>query len=151
MVNADAATISIRIARLSDLEQIVEVESSSFERPYPPALILSMLYLHGDMFYVATGDHEVLGYVVGAREGRYGHVLSIAVKPKWRRKGIGVALMKRLLEEFKSSLLEGARLEVAVSNYAAIALYESLGFKKLGVKKRYYPWGEDAYVMFKRL
>jgi len=142
----------IRKASTTDFSQIVEIERSSFKRPYPPALILSLLHLHGDMFYVAVIGEELVGYVVGAKRGfDSGHVISIAVKPKWRRRGIGSKLMKTLLDTFKERGLKRAFLEVAVSNKEAIAFYETLGFKKIEVMRGYYPWGEDAYIMVKNL
>jgi ribosomal-protein-alanine N-acetyltransferase len=144
--------VTIRRALFSDFDKIVEVEASSFKRPYPPTLLFSLLRLHGDMFYVALADGETVGYVVGAkRRDGSGHVISIAVRPEWRRRGIGTKLMEALLDAFKKRGLRKAVLEVAVSNREAIAFYERLGFKATALLKGYYPWGEDAYFMTKEL
>ncbi|MHC1600857.1 MAG: ribosomal protein S18-alanine N-acetyltransferase [Candidatus Nezhaarchaeales archaeon] len=152
MKGTEENAIIIRKASLSDFAQIVKIESLSFEKPYPPALILSLLYLHSDMFYVAVINNEVIGYVVGAKKGSgHGHIISIAVKPEWRRRGVGSKLMKALLDTFKERGLKAAVLEVAISNKEAIAFYKALGFEKVDLMKRYYPWGEDAYVMVKKL
>jgi len=151
-MSSDGGPVVIRKALLSDFDKIVEVESSSFKRPYPPTLLLSLLHLHSDMFYVALVDGEVVGYVVGARRrDGSGHVISIAVKPEWRRRGIGVKLMEALLDAFKERGLKRALLEVAVSNEEAVAFYKRLGFKVTTLLKGYYPWGEDAYLMVKEL
>lgn len=145
-------SVTIRRAIASDYSQIVKVELSSFERPYSPELLLLLLHLHHDMFYVAMVGEEVVGYVVGAKRcDGCGHVISIAVKPEWRRRGIGTRLMTALLSTFKKKRLKKAILEVAVSNEGAIAFYRHLGFEIATVLRNYYPWGEDAYLMVKEL
>jgi ribosomal-protein-alanine N-acetyltransferase len=151
-MSSDRGLVTIRKALLSDFDKIVEVEASSFKRPYPPALLFSLLHLHSDMFYVALASGEIVGYAVGAKRcDSGGHVISIAVRPEWRRKGIGTKLMEALLDTFKKRGLKRAVLEVAVSNREAIAFYERLGFKTIALLKSYYPWGEDAYLMAKEL
>ncbi|MDH5815953.1 MAG: ribosomal protein S18-alanine N-acetyltransferase [Candidatus Nezhaarchaeota archaeon] len=148
----DAVTIIIRRALPSDFPQIVDVELSSFERPYPPRLLSLLLHLHRDTFYVALANKEVVGYVVGAkRSDKCGHVISIAVRSEWRRRGIGSKLMITLLNTFKKKGLKRAFLEVAVSNEGAIVFYKRLGFEVVSLLRNYYPWGEDAYLMVKEL
>jgi len=151
MRKAKENLVIVRKALPSDFTQIVEIENLSFKRPYPPALILSLLYLHADLFYVAVANDEIVGYVVGAKKSGSGHVISIAIKPEWRRRGVGTRLMEALLNAFKEKGLKDVRLEVATSNKEAIAFYEALGFRKIDLMKGYYPWGEDAYVMIKKL
>lgn len=151
-MNKSQLNVTIRKAVHTDFAQIVSVELSSFKRPYPPELIFSFLCLHSDMFYVALVGKEIVGYVVGAeRRDKCGHVLSIAVKPAWRRRGLGSKLMDALLTTFRERGLRKALLEVEVSNREAIAFYESLCFKKVALLREYYPWGEDAYLMSKEL
>ena len=151
-MTSDRGSVVIRKALPSDFDKIVEVESLSFKRPYPPILLFSLLHLHGDMFYVALADGEVVGYAVGARRrDGSGHVISIAVRPEWRGRGIGVKLMETLLDAFKERGLKRAVLEVAVSNEEAVAFYKRLGVKVITLLKDYYPWGEDAYFMVKEL
>jgi len=151
-MSSDGVPVIIRKALLSDLDKIVEVESLSFKRPYPPTLLFSLLHLHSDMFYVALAGGELVGYAVGAsRRDGSGHVISIAVRPEWRGRGIGVKLMESLLDAFKKRGLKRAVLEVAVSNEEAVRFYKRLGFKVITSLKGYYPWGEDAYLMVKEL
>lgn len=151
-MNMKREAVTIRRALLPDFPQIVKVESSSFERPYSPKLMLALLHLHHDMFYVALANEEVVGYVVGVkRNDGCGHIISIAVKPEWRRKGIGSKLMATLLNAFKEKGLKRVLLEVAVSNERAIAFYKHVGFEITSLLRNYYPWGEDAYLMVKGL
>ncbi|RLF22755.1 MAG: ribosomal-protein-alanine N-acetyltransferase [Thermoprotei archaeon] len=144
--------VVIRRARPSDLGGVVEVENLSFDRPYPPDLFYMFLLLHGDLFYVASVGGLIVGYVVATKRcSGVGHILSLAVRPEWRRRRIGSSLMKAVLEKLKSQGVDQVVLEVAVSNTRAIFFYESLGFQRTSVIKGYYPWGEDAYLMVKRL
>lgn len=79
-----------------------------------------------------------------------GHIVSIAVIPEARRKGIGTALMLHVMKTLKEDYnVDEYYLEVRVSNIAAIRLYEKLGFKRIKVIKGYYLNGEDAYLMAK--
>jgi ribosomal-protein-alanine N-acetyltransferase len=83
---------------------------------------------------------------------KQGHVVSIAVLPEYRRRGIATALMLRAMDSMKNKY--GAAevyLEVRVSNEPAIRLYEKLGFKKVKVLRGYYLDGEDAYLMAREL
>ena len=77
------------------------------------------------------------------------HVTTIGIDLPFRGRGLGEALLLRLLDE---SVRRGANmltLEVRVSNEGAIRLYEKYGFGVHGVRPRYYSDnGEDAYLMW---
>ena len=66
---------------------------------------------------------------------------------------VGYALATAVYEDSEAEKRGAIRayLEVRVGNAAAIALYESRGYRKLRVRRKYYPDGEDAFVMSKRL
>lgn len=81
-----------------------------------------------------------------------GHLVSIAVKREYRRRGIGSALLRRTIEVVSGRYnANSIYLEVRVSNEPAIRLYEKHGFVKARVVSGYYSDGEDAYIMVKRL
>ena len=94
-------------------------------------------------------DNVFAGLFVGFTASDTGEVLSVAVSPEFRGKGIA----KALLSEFFSLIpdeTETIALEVRQSNTAAISLYESFGFEKAGVRKRFYRDPvEDADIMVK--
>ena len=78
-----------------------------------------------------------------------GHVTNLAVHPDFRRKGVAKALLLSALEECYIEKIKYLTLEVRVSNQGAINLYESFGFKSLGVRKKYYQNNnEDALIMW---
>lgn len=87
------------------------------------------------------------GFLIAHRIKGELHVLSLAVQPESRRLGIGRVLVHAALQEAWSADLDVAHLEVNASNDAAIALYESVGFEAVGIRRRYYRDGEDAVLM----
>ncbi|KYH40190.1 MAG: hypothetical protein AYL32_013070 [Candidatus Bathyarchaeota archaeon B26-2] len=93
--------------------------------------IKGFLERHPDWVFVAEVDGKVVGYATYSldRTQRVGHVLNNAVHPDWRRKGIGRALHRRVLEELKREGMEVALLVTAVHNVPARRIYESHGFE----------------------
>jgi ribosomal-protein-alanine N-acetyltransferase len=76
-----------------------------------------------------------------------GHLVSIAVSEEYRRRGIGAILLSNSISAVKKHKIIELVLEVRVSNYIAIKLYEKFNFKMKSVKKNYYRDGENAYYM----
>jgi len=152
----------IRNAREDDLIKAININLQTLPEHYPYEFWFEHLMKWGKAFYVAEVNNSVVGYVMARVEltfgylvkrlTRVGHVISIAVLPEYRRRGIGRALMnacmKALKEEYKASEVY---LEVRVSNLPAIKLYESLGFKVVKVLESYYLNGESAYLMVRTL
>ncbi len=96
-------------------------------------------------FLVAWEGEKIAGFVVGRHVGDQGEVLNVAVAPRWRRRGVGGALVRELLKEFRGA---ETFLEVRASNAGAIRLYEGLGFRKVGERIGYYREPrEDAWIL----
>ncbi|EGT5712954.1 ribosomal-protein-alanine N-acetyltransferase [Cronobacter dublinensis subsp. dublinensis] len=77
-------------------------------------------------------------------------LFNIAVDPAFQRRGLGRALLEHLIEALEQRDVLTLWLEVRASNYAARALYESLGFNEATVRRNYYPTPdgrEDAIIM----
>jgi len=138
----------VRRIRKEDVSGIYEIEKNSFRHPYPPYLIDLLFETRRQAFFVAEIRDRVVGYAVAAMDAHgFGHVISVAVSYEMRRRGIGKALMRRLIQELKGIGVSILRLEVEKDNIAAQKMYEGLGFKLTGVIKDYYESGGDAYVM----
>lgn len=144
--------VTIRNFKPADLEAILEIEEKSFREHerYNAEIFLYYHALFPDLFIVAILRDNIVGYAMGEIRGGMGHLVSIAVHPCCRGRGIGT----RLLHEFENRVRKrGANivyLEVAVSNTPAINLYKKQGYRITGVIKGYYD-DEDAYVMAKHL
>ncbi|MBI5837136.1 MAG: ribosomal protein S18-alanine N-acetyltransferase [Candidatus Eisenbacteria bacterium] len=97
---------------------------------------------------VARRDGLLAGYLVAWRVSVEVHLTNVGVVPEFRRQGVAQALLDDLLAEADRMRAEMITLEVRASNLAAIALYERNGFRRMGVRRRYYTVGrEDALVM----
>ncbi|MBO3798712.1 MAG: ribosomal protein S18-alanine N-acetyltransferase [Thermoproteota archaeon] len=143
----------VRAAKESDLETIMRIEKASFPRcPYPSEVFEELLRRCPKYFLIAEYKGRISGYVCGRLVGKdSGQVVSIAVEPRSRRRGIGRSLMLELELRFREDRVKTVRLEVGVDNDAAIRLYESLGYQTVGIRRKYYSDGSDALIMVKNL
>jgi ribosomal-protein-alanine N-acetyltransferase len=124
----------------SDMDRILEIEAQAFPKsPYSRSMFTS-LYQSNPATFLVYGEEEILGYLVYTPDG---HIVSIAVDPCHRRKGIGTQLVREVV---RNSTGEFIWVEVRETNTGARAFYETLGFRKKGVVPRYYGT-EDALVM----
>jgi ribosomal-protein-alanine N-acetyltransferase len=80
-----------------------------------------------------------------------GHIVSVAILPEYRRKGLGHAILAEALKGMREYNVKEGYLEVRVSNQPAIDLYRKLGFSISKTSRHYYKDGEDAYIMVKEI
>ena len=141
------AGIELGLASLRDVDQILELEKASFgDDAFGRSLFMFHIATGRDGFIVARKDDRVVGYVLATRRGGDGLIMSIAVLPEFRRKGVGGSLMKAALAQL--SKFKRVILQVDVANDEAREFYKGLGFAETGrVHKRYYPNGHDAIEM----
>jgi len=138
--------VKVRKAELGDLPRIVEIEWTIFDDPYPPEYLEMLMRFNQGIFMVAERNGVAIGYVAASMRGRTGHVLSIAVNPKERRKGVGRGLMGRMAEELKARDASRIVLESKKGN-PAIDFYLRLGFRQVGTLPGYYDDGSEAVSM----
>lgn len=74
-------------------------------------------------------------------------VLTIAVLPPYRRRGVGRMLLDAALDTAGRAGAEAMFLEAAANNTAALALYSSVGFSQVGLRPRYYGGVIDALIL----
>jgi len=77
------------------------------------------------------------------------HITLLGIDPDYRRRGLGRWLLVHLLRAAGDRGLTHATLEVRQSNAAAIALYQSFGFRVAGERRRYYADDENALVLWR--
>lgn len=138
----------IRQFRTEDLSAISELEQLSFKDPFPTYFLSQLADANPSTFLVAAIGDKIIGYAVIDRWPDQEHLVSIAVLPEWRKKGVGQALLGRLIERIEQGNL---KLEVRRTNQAAIELYRKNGFVRTGVTQSYYADGEDAIQMEKAI
>lgn len=143
---ADRKPFEIRPCREDDLDQILSLEKGSFPDPYERETFMQILSVEPEGFFVAEEEGRVIGYVAAVSRKGEGLILSLAVDPERRRRGLGQSLMETTLR-YLSSTARRVYLQTSVNNAAAIALYEALSFVTVKRLRRYYPNGDDAYLM----
>jgi ribosomal-protein-alanine N-acetyltransferase len=140
----------IRKMRKSDLGQVMRIEISSFVSPWSRKSFESELKKDFGFSYTVVEDRQVIGYIIGWLVADEIHIANLAVHPQWRRQGIAKILMQKVIDQYPEFCW--IRLEVRRSNTAARNLYRQLGFREVGVRKRYYVQeNEDAILMTKYL
>ena len=148
MTAPPAAAVEIRRLVYADLPQVVALERRAFTTPWSLAMFVLELSKPAGVCLAAVVENELVGYLVCSRYDTVWHVMNIAVDPDRRRRGIATALIGALIERVGDDAQ--ITLEVRRSNTGALALYERLGFRSAGVRRRYYADnGEDAVIMWR--
>ncbi|WP_299575523.1 ribosomal protein S18-alanine N-acetyltransferase [uncultured Williamsia sp.] len=139
---------------VDDAPRCAELERAIFadESPWPVEAFVAEIGSSRNRYVGVRDDRGVLvGYAGISVLGRVGgyecEIHTIALDPDHRGSGVGRALLRSLLDVADDRQAE-TFLEVRTDNDAAISLYESVGFERLGLRKGYYqPIGADAYTM----
>ncbi len=145
-----------------DVEAVKEIDRQCFPAMLPPTSYKTELINPMAHYFVAWDDASdtsagdamqpfsplVLGFTGLWLMAGEAHIINLAVRPEYRRRGLGEFLLVGLIETtatLKASLIT---LEVRVSNTAARVLYARYGFTERGTRKRYYVDNrEDAIIM----
>jgi ribosomal-protein-alanine N-acetyltransferase len=144
--------ISLRDMRPADVADVAAIERSSFTTPWSENSIYSEIYGRYSITRVAELDGVIAGYVMAKLILDEGHLLDLAVHPKYRMRGIGRMLMEDVTRGLSFNGCKAFFLEVRASNAAALKLYADLGFNVVGTRKNYYKNPvEDAFIMMQTL
>ena len=147
--------ISYRVAIQLDLPVLVSMERVLFaDSPWSMGQFKEEFkgVPNSRFFMVATNEQDqIVGYaaVLVVAPGVEADVLTVAVLPDYARKGIATHFMTELEKWSLEKKASAMMLEVGVTNNAAIALYEKLGYQTIATRKGYYGAGLDAFVMRK--
>ena len=131
----------------NNLEQIAKMESDYFTDSWSENSV--NIQIKNQKVIVIKYNEDILGYCIFMIAADEGEILRIATLENMRQSGIGKKLLSSVISEMRESGVNEVFLEVRAGNVAAIALYESIGFQKIGIRKGYYKDnGEDA-VLYK--
>lgn len=137
-----------------DLPEVTELERQSQAFPWSLRNFEDALAA-GYPAWVLRVDGALAGFSVAMPTPDDVHLLVIAVSPDHRRRGLGTSLLNQVYELARAQGVDRVLLEVRPSNERALAFYQKLGFKQIGVRKGYYPAGkgmrEDALVFGREL
>jgi len=141
--------------RESDIEAVLAAERRIYEFPWTRGNFADSLAAGYSSWVCRDADDAVpLAYGVMLLVLDEAHLLNLSVVPERRRQGVGLALLRHFFCVAKAHSAHDMFLEVRQSNLAAMALYESCGFRAIGRRRGYYAAAagrEDAIVMARPL
>jgi len=140
--------LQIRRVKSDDISAISEIEQVSFKDPFPSYFLSQLADANPETFLVAILGGKIIGYAAVDRWPDQEHLVSIAISPESRKKGVGQALLVDLIQKMQTGSM---KLEVRRSNKAAQELYRKNGFLQTGLAHSYYTDGEDAIQMEKAI
>jgi len=155
-------TFKIRKFVPDDLQSVMQINRETLPENYSDYFFMDLYERFPGTFIVAEDEGRIVGYIMCRIEVglsnlglgglvRKGHVVSVAVVPRARRKGVAQALINTSMEGMRFYKAKQCYLEVRVTNDAGVALYKKLGFEVSRTVRGYYSDGEDAHVMTKKL
>ncbi len=144
-----APEIVIRAMTEADLPAVVAVERASYQFPWSEGVFRDCLRV-GYTCRVVELAGVIIGHAILSVGAGEAHILNLCVREEFRCRGVGRRLLEHLLERGRLAGMTEAFLEVRPSNTAAIRLYQSMGFRQVGLRRGYYQavgGREDAAVL----
>lgn len=136
------------VMRQEDLDEVLEIENAIYTHPWTRGNFSDSLRAAYDCRTWRL-DGELVGYFILMVAMGEAHLLNLSIAARYQRSGQGSALLREALELARRRGGKSLFLEVRPSNAAAQALYARFAFRRVGVRRGYYParFGrEDALV-----
>ena len=146
----------MRQATTDDLETLCNIERECFTiEAFTKEQLEYLLENPKGISLLAQIDDEIAGFIVGVIYNysimRTGHVYTIDVLVKHRRKGVGLRLLRELEQRFVENGVEICYLETGRENVAALELYRKQGYTELNILKDFYSDEVDGIRLMKKL
>lgn len=140
------AILKIRWAYQSDAKAIHAIECLSFKEPWTYKEVCRAVRnpCVRCMGMVATIDEEIVGYIMYENQKTQLEILNLAVSPKYRRSGIGTALVKKLVSKMSHQTRTAIVAPIVEDNLEAHLFFKAIGFKCTGTLPRFFD-GKDGY------
>lgn len=113
---------------------LAALHAEAFDRPWDADAFAGLLRAPGTLALWAEGD----GFILVQAVVDEAEVLTLAVRPAARRRGLGRTLLEAAAARLAALGVRTLRLEVAQDNPAALALYEAASFRRAGRRLGYY-------------
>lgn len=146
-----------RVATEADLEALLALEKACFDKPWSKPQLATLVNAYPgeatarEFALLQEHDRQAIAYIGWQIVLDEATLLSLAVHPDFRRRGLAKMLLHRSLEQLRKHAVQRLLLEVSEHNGAAQALYLGEGFTLDGVRKDYYGKGESAWLMSRKL
>ena len=140
--------IDVRPARRRDLTPVTDIEAASFGRhAWPEQAFVELFDKCPELFFIARTSRRIAGYSIACVERSRAELISIAVRPEFRGRGVARALIEETIAIVQQHGIVAMRLMVELGNDDAIALYRRLGFVRLRTVPNYYGNGRNGWRM----
>jgi ribosomal-protein-alanine N-acetyltransferase len=139
--------LHIEPAETRDAEALAGLHAQGFHRGWPVADFQSYIASRDTPVYVACdAKRKIAGFAMLRLAADEAELITIAVDNRWRKKGVGRALMRALFDDLQMTPARKLFLEVAADNPAALRLYTQHGFSRVSERQGYYarPDGRPA-------
>lgn len=148
----------IGAATPEDIPALADIHAAAFAIGWSADEIARLANQPGVTLLVARraslwGSRRAVGFCLFRTAADEAELLTIAVHPRHRGSGVGRLLVEEMLRRLYADRVEAVFLEVGPDNAAALALYERLGFRKVGERPAYYrtPDGPPRAALVMRL
>ncbi|MEM2912547.1 MAG: ribosomal protein S18-alanine N-acetyltransferase [Candidatus Bathyarchaeia archaeon] len=145
--------LQVKQATIEDLEKLYTIEKECFTfEAFSKGQIASLLLSPNSVSLVAKENNEILGFIIGIiYDETVGHIFTLDVAIKHRRKGVGLKLLRELEKIFREKGVKACFLEVRMDNLAARQLYEKQGYREIEELKNFYRKGVHGIRLKKDL
>jgi ribosomal-protein-alanine N-acetyltransferase len=140
---------AIRQFAPGDLLDVIEIEEGVYgSGAYRPLFLRQLYDLFPTLIWVAEADGRIVGHLCGAvaEDRRTGWIVNAGVLARYRRQGIGHALLERGITSLIAARVEIVKITADESNQPAIRLYTDMGFQQIGMGADYYGDGRDRLI-----
>ena len=143
--------LKIETATIKQLDQLFKIEEDCFDQEaFTKQQIAYLLSDINTIALIAKSNVDIAGFVIAQIEveenTEYGHIVTINVAPKFRRKGIATRMLQEIESFLKQRSITQIRLEVREDNNTALKLYNKLDYKTQGKLDRYYGNKHGIYL-----
>lgn len=142
--------VTIEKMTLADFSTIEPILSTSFDDFWNATTLKEELQCANSHYFVAKYANEIVGFTGIKVVLEEADIMNIVVKHSHRNQKIGHQLLQQLIDFSNQLHLISLTLEVSEDNLVAIHLYESFGFKTIGLRKNYYQ-DNNGIIMTKKL
>ena len=145
--------LTLRTYTPEDFETLYEIDQACYEPAiaYSKREFRNYLRFPGAECVIAEEHGKPAGFCLTAHQQARGYIITIDVLEKFRRRGVGTALLAEVERRLGANGVKEIGLETATDSESAIAFWQRHGYRTRGVWKGYYPGGRDAFSMTKSL
>ena len=131
----------------SDIDLITPNFSTEFDEFWNINTLQNDFNNPNSTYFIAKLDDEIVGFAGFLKICDEANIMNIVTKINKRNLGVGSKLLTKLFNCAKDKNCTSITLEVNDHNSSAIHLYEKFGFKRIGLRKKYYNNTDDAIIM----